>query len=169
MFTRWIMLVALLAAAGLTLTGCEQVSREETGSVLNAQDPEFVLCVAIDLSGSFAEMMSEGNGRAYRFLLSAIDRYFRGTVGDNVRIIIAQLSATDRPLLWDGTPRTLRKQFPDAQSFRQFLIKNSNPNGSRLHDGIRDELTYLMSLPGVASGKTKSCLLVLSDMDDNFP
>jgi hypothetical protein len=49
------------------------------------------------------------------------------------------------------------------------LLKRSNPYGSRIYDGIGDALDYLLSEPGVADGKTRAALFVLSDFEDNFP
>ena len=63
----------------------------------------------------------------------------------------------------------LRQDFPSATEFRNFLLTKSHPAGSRIHDGVADALDYLLSDPGVAKGKTRTALFVLSDFDDNAP
>ncbi len=57
-------------------------------------------------------------GQAHKFLMRVIDQYFRNSIGANNRIVIAQLSATQPALLWDGSPVDLRQQFPTAEKFQ---------------------------------------------------
>src|SRR3989442_11933800 len=98
------------------------------------------------------------DGKGYEFTMRVADRYFRNSIGSNNRLIIAQLSATDRALLWDGTPVQLRQDFPSANEFRQFLLKKSHPAGSRIYDGIADAFEYVLSDQGVASSKTRTAV-----------
>ena len=158
------MLTALAA-----VPGCEKCQEDKQSSPLVVQDTEFLLVIVLDVSGSFIEYVNEDSGKAYYYILSLIDKFFRNRLGSDDKIVLAQLSATDKSLLWDGSPRTLRQSFPDAKAFRKFMLERSNPNGSRVHDGIADALDYVMDYPGVAAAKTKSAIFVLSDMDDNFP
>lgn len=157
-----------LALVTIVLLGCEKRSTEEA-SPLPDQDYEYVLAVVIDMSGSFADQMKAEDGKAYRFFLQLVDRYFRNRVGANDRLILTQLSGagSKRALLWDGQPRALQQDFPDAKTFHAFLLKNADPSGSRVHDAIADTLDYLVAYPGVASGKSRSALFVLSDMLEN--
>jgi hypothetical protein len=113
--------------------------------------------------------MQTDAGKAHRFLLLLVERFFRDRIGSNDKIVIAQVSGAEKSLLWDGSPRALRQEFPNAEAFRDFLLAGSNPAGSRVHDGIADTVDYIMDYPGVANGQTKSALFVMSDMDDNFP
>lgn len=106
------------------------------------------------------------DGRAYRFTLRVIDRYFRDRIGSDDKIIIGQLSGSDSPMLWEGTPAQLRRTFPSADAFRDFLVSHANPAGSRIHDGIADALDYLLDYPGITSGETQSAMFVMSDMLD---
>src|SRR5205823_25060 len=102
-------LVALLAAA---LVGCTPHNPNDDSPVsLNREDADCLVVIAIDLSGSFLDMMAK-DGRAYAFTLRVADTYFRSSIGTKNRLVIAQLSATDRALLWDGTPAQLREEFP---------------------------------------------------------
>ncbi|HYV34819.1 MAG TPA: hypothetical protein VE988_03885 [Gemmataceae bacterium] len=130
------------------------------------EDAECIVVIAIDLSGSFADLMTR-DGKAYDFTCRVLDKYFRNSVGTNNRVIIAQLSATNRALLFDGTPMQLRQRFPTAAEFREFLLSKSDPRGSRIHDGIVDAIEYALSDASVASGKTRMALFALSDFDDN--
>src|SRR3989442_16036297 len=109
------------------------------------------------------------DGKGYEFTMRVADRYFRNSIGSNNRLIIAQLSATDRALLYDGTPVQLRQDFPSANEFREFLLKKSHPAGSRIFDGVADAFEYMLTDPSFASGKTRMAVFVLSDFDDNFP
>lgn len=119
------------------------------------------------MSGSYAHLMTQ-DGKAYRFTLRVADKYLR-RMDPNDRLIITQLSATEKALQWDGSPIALRRSFPTANAFRDFLLSKSDPAGSRVHDGIADTLDYLLANPRIASGKTRSAVFVLSDFLDNAP
>lgn len=158
-------LIFALLVSSLGLLGCERrdASRQ---SAFKQQDYESVVLIAIDLSGSFRDDMSE-DGKAYDFVLRAIDEYFRQRIGGNDQLIITQLSGNSRPLLWQGTPQELRRQFPNAAKFRDFLLASSDPNASRINDGIAESLEYVLGTHSVASGRAKTVALILSDMQDN--
>lgn len=151
------------------LAGCERVAQEESRSPIGMREAEYLVAVVPDLSGSFRHLMAEGDGKAYRFLMAVIDRYFRDRLGSNDRLIVSQISATQNTLLWDGQPKQLRSHFKGAEAFNEFLLKNSHPAGSRCHQGLADTLEYVLSCPGVTEGRTRSAVFVLSDMEDNAP
>lgn len=160
-----------LAAVLLPLlgAGCTKVSDQAAHPVsLGREDADTMIVIALDLSGSFADRMTK-DGKGHAFSMRVCDTYFRNSVGTQNRLVLTQLSATDRSLLWDGTPVQLRQDFPTSESFCEFLKRKSDPGGSRLHDGVADALDYVLSDQGVASGKTKAALFVLSDFDDNAP
>lgn len=159
-------LIVVLAAT-LILSGCGP-KRTSTEAVTGQGDHAYVCVVAVDLSGSFQHQMADG-GKAYEFLMTVLKRYFDSHSATGDKIIIAQLSGTQRSLLWEGTPRELRIEFPSAQSFRDFLLRKADPNGSMIHDGVRHAIDYVASDPLVASGKAQSAVFVLSDMLDNAP
>lgn len=155
----------LLVLLGCTL-GCER--RDMAGSSPFQQDAcDYVVLIAIDVSGSFGEFMAE-DGKAYEFALSAIDRYFNDRVGSNDQIIITQLSGSD-PLLWQGTPHQLRKDFRDPKAFRDYLVAHADQQGSRINDGLAESLDYVLSTYSLAHGNAKTVALILSDMVDNQP
>jgi hypothetical protein len=166
---RFLFLLPVLLTVALVLGGCTKHDDKDNQQIaLGREDAEYMVLIAVDMSGSFADLMTR-DGKGYEFTMRVADRYFRNSIGSNNRLIIAQLSATDRALLWDGTPVQLRQDFPSANEFRQFLLKKSHPAGSRIYDGIADAFDYVLSDPSVASGKTRTAVFVLSDFDDNFP
>src|SRR6185369_3515131 len=96
----------ILIACLVLLAGCEQ--RVEQQTVFEPDEGEYVLTVVLDLSGSFRQLLDE---KAWAFLCQVIDRYFEDRIGHNDKLIIAQLSASERALLWQGTPLELRQEF----------------------------------------------------------
>ena len=151
----------------LSILGCER-RRENQELFSREDDGQYVLTIVFDLSGSFAHLMAD-NGKGYEFALLVMDHYFRDRIGKDDKIIIAQISGTDRSLLWQGTPAELRREFPTAETFRQFLMTKADSRGSLVHDGITHALNYVLSEPSIASGNAKSAVFVLSDMVDNGP
>ena len=159
--------IALIPVAILsTQSGCEP-RHEDYVSPLVEQESEYALAILLDLSGSYADLMTK-DGAAYRFALRVVDKYLR-RMDSGDRLIITQLSANQKALLWDGSPIALRRTFSTANAFRDFVLSNSDPSGSRLHDGIADTLDYLLAYPAIASGKTRSAVFVLSDLLDTAP
>jgi len=160
----------ILTALMLCLTGCETyVESDKPAEILKTPKRDYVLAVAVDTSGSFADEMFGKSGRGYRFTLQAVDRLFRDRPGKDDRVLLAQLSANPRAPLWEGTPRSLRKSFGSSEKLKTFIQERSDPAGSRLYAGIAQTLNYIHSLPGVKEGETKVCVLILSDMMDNSP
>jgi hypothetical protein len=159
----------LKATGAVCLAGCEARREEGGGKVISREEPDYVLAIPVDMSGSYADLM-EKDGRAWKFLLRAMDGFFRERIGSasNDKIVISQISGNDKALLFDGNPKSLRGRFQNSNQFIQFLRSKSSPAGSRVHDGTRETIEYVMGFPGVAEGRTKSAILVLSDLDDNF-
>lgn len=152
------------------ISGCSPAVEEPTGkSVIRQEDRGFVCLILIDMSGSYAEMMAE-SGKGHRLIIRIIDKYFRDrlSAGTNDRIIIGQLSAAGKPtMLLEATPLEVRQKFPSPAAFRDWLRAHSDERGSRLYDGIREGITYILNYPGVSEGRTKTAVFVASDMDDN--
>lgn len=168
-FNRLLHLATVLLTTAVLLCGCTKHTEQDNQQVsLGREDPDYMVLIAVDMSGSFASLMTK-DGKGYEFTMRVADKYFRNSIGTNNRIIIAQLSAGDRALLWDGTPIQLRQDFPSANEFREFLLKKSHPAGSRIYDGIADAFDYVLSDPSVQSGKTRTAVFILSDFDDTFP
>ena len=159
--------IILLVTVLVMCCGCGQ-RRQPSATVLADKNQDYVVTILLDMSGSFQNMMLE-NGKGYKFALQVIDQYFRDRIGEPDQLIIAQISGNDRALLWQGTPQQLRRDFPSASAFRDFLGSKSNPNGSLVHEAVARSLDYMVNDPAVMNGKTKCALLVLSDMEDNGP
>jgi len=152
----------------LGLVGCERYV-EVDSSPLAVEDREYILAIILDTSKSFSQRMFGDNGTGYKFFLRTSDQLFRDRMGEDHSILISQLSAEERTLLWEGTPLSLRKRFRSSDSLREFIEQHSNPSGSRAYAAVADTLEYIYELPGVSEGRTKVCVLVLSDMLDNSP
>jgi hypothetical protein len=90
-------------------------------------------------------------------------------MGPRDRILISQLSANNRTLLWEGSPLSMRRQFGSSAALQQFIAEGSDPAGSRVYAALADSLDYIHQLPGVKEGKTTVCVLVLSDLMDTSP
>jgi hypothetical protein len=154
----------VLASLLACLSGCQ--NRTESEAVFQPDDGEYVLTIVLDLSSSFSELMAE-DGKAWSFVCQVIDKYFRDRIGQNDKLIVAQLSASDRALLWYGTPLQLRQEFASGSAFRDWLVSKADPSGSRVYDGIVQAVGYTLADPIVSSGKGKSAVFILSDMVDN--
>jgi len=161
----WMMMVFLGASAALL--GCgpepERQARPFLQQQKDDQEEGYILAIALDCSGSFATQ----DDKAWNFVCNVLDRYMRDRIGSSDQVLIAQLSGDNKPLVWQGTPIQLREDFDSADDFRKMLLKRSDPNGSRIHDGCVEVLSHLMSMPGVQSGKKKCVFLALTDFEDN--
>lgn len=153
--------ILLLASLTLVACGCERRDAA-SASPFQQETCDFVLLLAVDRDYVVQ------NDKAYEFVTYAIDRYFHDTIGSNNQVIIAQLSGTQAPLLWQGSPHDLRRQFANQEEFRNYLLTHGD-SGSRINLGLAEALDYLMHSYSVANGKAKSVALILSDMIDDQP
>jgi hypothetical protein len=147
------------------LIGCERRD-PTTASPFQQERYAGVLVIAIDLSGSFSEYMTE-DGRAYEIVLSAVERYFRDRIGGHDMILITQLSGNASPLLWQGTPQQLRREFPDHRAFRDYLLTRADPSASRINDGVAESLNC--ALRSMAGSDATAVALILTDWEDTQP
>jgi hypothetical protein len=157
--------IALACLFGCVV-GCEQYVPVET-SPLDTLDRDYILAFVLDTSGSFTDKMFGGDELGYKFFIKSAEQFFRTRMEPRDRIVISQLSANDRTLLWEGSPQGLRRRFGDSAALKQFLQEKSDPVGSRVYAALADTLDYIYALPGVSTGKTKVCVVVLSDMLDS--
>ncbi len=159
---------ALLCLLLLPVAGCEERQEQSKKSPLAASEPGVLIAFEIDTTGSFAEYFQSGNGKAYVLMMDTLTQLSRDRAGENDRVILGVITgAGTKSLLWDGTPLQLRRDFDSPEALANFLMKHSNGNGSRIHDGIGDLLDYVMAVPGVAEGRTRTAVVALTDMDDN--
>lgn len=149
----------------LSLVGCQKRAADPE-TVFQAEDSEYVLTIVLDLSSSFQELMAK-DGKAWEFVCQIIDQYFRDRIGHNDKLILAQLSASDRALVWKGSPLELRQEFASAEEFHAWISSKADPNGSRLYEGIIQAVEYMKSDPVIAGGRGKSAVFILSDMIDS--
>jgi len=167
MFKPMILSQSVLAATlALLICGCGKRTEQAKADKFQRDESEYVMTIVFDISGSFSELMAE-DGHGYDFALSVMDEYFRRRSVMRDKIILAQISGTERSLLWEGTPLQLRREFPTPDSFRDFLIKKSQPDSSFVNVGLAHIVEYVTQIPRVRRGKAKSAIFVLSDMLDN--
>jgi hypothetical protein len=157
----------IVAWLGLSVAGCQERADQSEG-VFRTDGGEYVLTIALDLSGSFEELMAE-DGKAWAFVCQVLDKYFRDRLGHSDKLILAQLSGSEQSLLWRGTPLELRQEFPSAAAFRDWLVAHTDPHGSRIYDGITQAVEYTLADPVMSSGKGKAAVFILSDLCDTGP
>jgi hypothetical protein len=162
---RWMLLLLLLAGCSPRRDLAVGNESAAPSASLGKTEEEKVIVIVFDLSSSFQQRMAN-DGEAYKFALHVIDRYLRDTIGSQDKLVITQISNTQRSLLWEGTPMALRRQFPTPEKFRDFLLSKSDPNGSQVTKGLRNALQYLLSDAQVVSGKAKAGLFCMSDLLD---
>ena len=145
------------------LVGCEKRINTDVAN-FDDGDTEYVLAIVVDMSGSCADLFNDG-GRGYGFLMDVLTKYQRAVPTDG-KVIIAQMSATDNPLLYEGSPAELRRDFPSAKAFRDSILAKSNPSASRLHEGMAATFKYILRHRAVRHG-AKPAVFLLSDLLDN--
>lgn len=136
-------------------------------NVLQAPTYDMVTAMINDTSGSFQDKLFGAHPIGYEFFLRVADGLHRHRFGADFsdQMIIGQISTSPQVLLWQGTPRSLTRRFGSSSDLAEFIASKGG-GGSPLYQGIADALSYCYNLPGVAEGKTKLCVLILSDMCD---
>lgn len=158
---------ALMLLAGLVLAGCEKRQVQET-KTFAASTKGALLTVVLDLSGSCEQLMSANGGQGYAFTMKLIDHYFRTRMGTDDRLLLVQLSANStHPLLWEGTPLALRKQFPTPQALRSHLLSRADPSGSLVYTGVTRALEHSIARQSAQGAAGKNAVIVLSDLLDS--
>ena len=141
------------------LAGCDPPEQ----NVFGERQTEYVLTILLDLSPSFAGQLVDGG--ATDFMEAVLDRYFRHRAGSgDDLIVIAKISGDREALLWRGTPRDLREQFPSPERLREFLFKNIDSSGSRSMRPWWTPCATYWSTQMWQTARRKSALFVLSDM-----
>ena len=148
----------LLQLCAFALIGC--TPRDKGGSVFRQEASDYVLLIAV------SEEVTESD-HAYQYILMAIDKYFQDRIGTSDQIMIARIEGV-RPLVWKGTPRALRREFPNPESFRKAVLASGKETGS-LNDGLARSLRMVMKTYSVAKGNAKAVTMVMSSMNDPQP
>lgn len=153
-FTRLALLPFLLAV----FVGCQR--RDTSAKVTWEQEPtKYTLLIVADIE------VVKSDPRSYDFVIHAIDRYASDRMGEHDQVIISQISGNDRPLLFQGTPRELRRAMPNHEEFRNYLIAHSDP-GRRLHEGLAESFDYVLNTSSVSRGKAVPVTLIISSMKE---
>lgn len=71
----------------LCVAGCQERADLSEG-IFRADDGDYVLTIALDLSKSFDELMAE-DGKAWSFVCQVLDQYFRDRLGHSDKLILA--------------------------------------------------------------------------------
>ena len=156
--------ISTLLAVILLLPGCAKHQETDT-RVIRPPEWNFILIFLVDPSRRFAE--KKFDAAAHRFLVGTAENYFRGRSEPDDRVLLASL--TDEggsPLLWQGTPRDLRRQFDTPEALRDFVTQHSRPT-KHVYASLAKTLDYVSDLPPVHDGKAKAVVVVLSDMLDD--
>lgn len=164
----WLIAVLLLLVFALT-PGCQPAGENRVS--FEEDEAELVLNCCLDVTGSFEQEMlgADGHdGKAFKTFLAVRDRFFRDRQQSKDRFLLTRISGSKKALLLDSVPQSFHERFPDADSFRHFILSQPDPGGSRVYDSLRDSLDYMV-LQHQNSRKLKSMVLVWSDMDDNRP
>lgn len=148
--------------------GCEGRRAREHTLQVREEPKEYVIAIAVDLSGSYRDLLLGDDGKAWHFLGAIIQQLSTTRAGAEDRVILAQISGAPKALLWEGSLPALRRSFPSAAAFRTYLLSKANASGSRVHESIADLVDYVTAYPGVKQGHTKSAVFVLSDMENNL-
>ena len=164
------LLSVLLACSVLANSGCEKrdASAATAPPPFKKQEYEYVMAVVIDMSPSFQQHLQSDEARAFQFFMRLSQKYFQQRSGSNDRILLTQLSGGRKTCLWDGRPGDIRKKFPTAQAFAQFLKRHASQGGSHVFAAVDDTLSYLSRRPGITP-RTTLLTVILSDLIDNDP
>ena len=164
---RTLFIVGVLAA---TAIGCTRVRSDSSSSPSPFQEEEtrYTLAYVFDFGPRFRELSNGPTG--LRYALDIKDIFFRDRSEPTDRLLLAQTSSIDRAVLWDGKPRTFKKEFANPEKdLRDFLNRHADASkGPNLHayDSVADTFDYLLKF---RSRKAKTAVLVFSEMKDNSP
>ncbi len=155
------MLIIVLLIAGLGLVpACTPYQPPETVGRLQPDNPEYVMVLVFDMSGSYAQYMN--NGRAWDAANAMIRKFFRDRAGESDRIVIAQISNAPQGPIWSGSPKAFRAQFHSPSAFRDLLKKYNG--ASRVYDSITEAVEYAIPM----MGQGRAGCFIFSDMEDNL-
>src|SRR5947207_729433 len=91
-----LLLVVIFGVGSWALPGCER--RQVTDEMpIQQTEYEAILAILYDMSGSYFHQIKS---KAFPFSMAAVDGFFRGRIGSKDKIVISQLSAKTRALLW---------------------------------------------------------------------
>ncbi|MFO0826138.1 MAG: hypothetical protein U0792_23980 [Gemmataceae bacterium] len=156
--TRRALLAGSIVSLGGVL-GCTPHQEPTQSTTFTGSDPEYVMILVLDLSGSYAQYIE--NGRAWAAVETIVRQFFRDRAGENDKIIIAQISSQPQGPIWSGSKRAFRQELGSESAFRNLLKKYNG--SSRVFDSIRESVEYALPM----MGKGRAGCFIFSDMDDN--
>lgn len=158
-FPKIVCLISGLLACHMSGCARRDTSRPVT---FEQEETDYTLLIVADID------IISTNPRAFDFVTYAVEHYFKERVGTKDQIIISGLSGNKRPLLFQGTPRDLRREMPTEAEFRKYLVARSE-KGRRINDGIAESLDFLAHTSSVKRGKAAPIALIVSSMVDGEP
>lgn len=147
----------------LATTGCVESQRNDDRQPFAADPIDSCLTVVVDMSGSFAGQLST---RAYPLLIELCDSFFTEGAGTESRVVICQLSGTEKSVLFQGRPHELQSSFNSPEELANFLQEKSDPGSSQVYKATDQAISYVCAIPRV-SEETRLMTVILSDMIDS--
>tara|TARA_R110002049_G_scaffold309101_2_gene516882 strand:+ start:1470 stop:2168 length:699 start_codon:yes stop_codon:yes gene_type:complete len=157
---KLIVSVALVLASAI---GCVRSESLGKPAPFEQRSVDACLAVVVDLSGSFHGSLDE---RAYALFNDLSQQFFADTMGTESRFVLAQLSASDDIVLFEGTPRDLRQRFRSPGELSEFLKSNADPAGSQVYESVRRTIDYVSAINGVDE-QTRIMTVIFSDMRES--
>lgn len=158
---QWTTLLPLLLS--FSALGCIESRHEIDRDPFSVAPLESCLTVVIDMSGSFEAELST---KAYPLLMELCGSFFTSGSGTDSRIVICQLSGTEKAVLFEGRPSELRSSFNSPDELADFLRAKSDPRRSQVYKATGKAISYVNNMPRV-SDETRLMTVILSDMIDS--
>jgi len=156
------MTFALLAISISFFLGCVKSVDQSDSAPFESEELDAVLAIVIDQSSSFDE---EWTSRAHHFFLRVMDQFFSDTAGSNTKVVLSQMSGSDKVVVFDGTPQQLRAKFKSPDKLHEYLSDFADPSSTRVYHAIKKTIDYTKSRRGVTD-QTRILAVVLSDLHD---
>lgn len=163
MITNKLLRASLCVVLFASQVGCIKSQRGNDREPFSADPLESCLALVIDMSGSFEAELST---KAYPLLMELCENFFTAGAGTESRIVICQLSGTDKAVLFEGRPDELRSAFDSPEALATFLRSKSDPGSSQVYQATGKAVSYVTSMPRVSS-ETRLMTVILSDMIDS--
>lgn len=155
--------VAAIILPLVVTAGCFEATPRTNVEPFAVESLDACLIVGVDLSSSFAEDFSD---RAYPLLLEVMNKFFTASMGDNTRIVLSQISGSDDAMLFEGTPRELRRRFKTPEELSGYLLEHSEPSKSPVYVATGKTFAYVNTISGIAP-ETKLLTVIISDCQDS--
>jgi hypothetical protein len=171
---RLFLVAILLASAGLGCTplGCTPRQRDAgaNDSPFQEEDTGYTLAFIFDLGPKYRDRVMGKDPIALKYALDVKNTYFQDRSDSPTdRLLIAQVSSLETAVLWDGKPRTFKREFPSPEKdLKDYLSsRTGDSKGPYLYtyDSVADTFDYLLKF----RGKGKTAVLVFSEMTNKSP